>query len=122
MIEKLVKITQKFEEVLNKFPEVRYAGDPVLRQTTEEVSTEEGIQIANRLGKVLMKYRKEVGYGRGFAAPQIGESKSVFVTFVDEKLQVFINPKITEKSSETNFYKELCLSSGIMSADTERSK
>lgn len=67
-----------------------------------------------------MGYRKEVGYGRGFAAPQIGESKTVFVTFVDNELQVFINPKITAKSSETTFYRELCLSSGIMAVDTER--
>lgn len=67
-----------------------------------------------------MKYRKVVGYGRGFAAPQIGKSKAIFVTFVDDKLQTFINPKITKKSKNTNFYRELCLSSGVMAADVER--
>ncbi|MCJ7792376.1 MAG: peptide deformylase [Candidatus Marinimicrobia bacterium] len=120
MIEKLIERVRKFETVLNKFPEVRYAGDPVLRQVAEEVSLEEGIRIGRRLGGVLMRYRKEVGYGRGFASPQIGEIKAVFVTFVDDKLQVFINPRITEKSAETNFYREWCLSSGIMAVDTER--
>lgn len=120
MIEQLIERVRKFKTVLDKFPEVRYAGDPVLRQVAEEVSIEEGIRIGERLGEVLIKYRKEVGYGRGFAAPQIGENKAVFVTFVDEKLQIFINPKITDKSAETNFYRELCLSSGIMAVDTER--
>lgn len=121
MKEALLERVRKFEQTLDKFPEVRYAGDPVLRQVAEEVSVDEGIELGNILSEVLLRYREEVGYGRGFAAPQIGENKAVFVTFVDNQLQTFINPKITEKSEETNFYRELCLSSGIMSADVERS-
>lgn len=120
MTEQLVNKVRAFEPILRKFPEVRYAGDPVLRQAAEEVSVDEGVSIGRQLGEVLVRYRKEVGYGRGFAAPQIGIGKAVFVTFVDDELQIFINPKITEKSKETNFYRELCLSSGIMSVDTER--
>ena len=120
MCESIKKRIKSFISVLSKFPEVRYAGDPVLRQTAETVSTEEGIQIGKRLGEVLMRYRKEVGYGRGFAAPQIGENKAVFVTFVNDELQIFINPIITKRSGSTNYYRELCLSSGIMSADVER--
>lgn len=120
MIEQLIERVRKFETVLDKFPEVKYAGDPVLRQAAKEVSAEEGIEIGKRLGDVLMRYRKEVGYGRGFAAPQIGENKAVFVTFVDDKLVTFLNPRITERSQETNFYRELCLSSGIMAVDAER--
>ena len=115
-------MVHKFGETLKDFPEVRYAGDPILRQSTQEVSIEEGIGLGKRLGETLMRYRKAVGYGRGFAAPQIGEDKSVFVTFVNDDLQTFINPRITERSKDTNFYKELCLSSGIMSADVERSE
>lgn len=113
---------KSFISVLSKFPEVRYAGDPVLRQTAEKVSLEEGIEIGKRLGEVLMRYRKEVGYGRGFAAPQIGENKAVFVTFVNDELRIFINPIITKRSKSTNYYRELCLSSGVMSADVERSE
>ena len=122
MIEAIKERIRKFEQILDKFPEVRYAGDPVLRQVSEEVSPEDGILIGKKLGEILMRYREEVGYGRGFAAPQIGENKAVFVTFVDGKLVIFINPKIIQRSTETNFYKELCLSSGIMAADTERSE
>ncbi len=121
MNKKILGRVKSFEEVIQKFPEVKYAGDPVLRQFTEEVSVKEGVEIGIRLGEVLMRYREAVGYGRGFAAPQIGENKAVFVTFIDGRLQTFINPKIVERSKETNFYRELCLSSGIMAADVERS-
>lgn len=115
-------LVHKFEGTLKEFPEVKYAGDPILRQPAVEVSVEEGIELGERLGEILMRYRKTVGYGRGFAAPQIGESKAVFVTFVNDKLETFINPKMVEWSDKTNFYKELCLSSGVMSADVERSE
>lgn len=120
MAKEIGELVRKFEEVLVGFPEVRYAGDPVLREQAREVSLEEGVGIGKNLGEVLMRYRLAVGYGRGFAAPQIGESKAVFVTYVDNKLQTFINPKIVERSKETNFYRELCLSSGIMAVDVER--
>lgn len=109
-----------FNRALNEIPEVKYVGNPILRQQTEAVLFEEGIAIGNQLGKILLQYREVAGFGRGFAAPQIGLDKAVFVTFVDGKLQTFINPKMVEKSLETNFFKELCLSSGIMAADVER--
>ena len=120
MSKEIYDLVTKFGGVLKDFPEVRYAGDPVLRLPAQEVSTEEGIKLGNRLGEILMRYRKAVGYGRGFAAPQIGENKAVFVTFVDGELQIFVNPVIIERSKQTNFYRELCLSSGIMVVDTER--
>ena len=121
MEKEIGELVGKFGKVLIDFPEVKYAGDPVLRQVAQEVSLGEGVQIGKILGEILMRYREAVGYGRGFAAPQIGKNKAVFVTFVKDQLQTFINPKIIERSEETNFYRELCLSSGIMSADVERS-
>ena len=111
-----------FSCALNEIPEVRYVGDSILRQHAQPVKVAEGASIGEQLGKVLLHYREVSGIGRGMAAPQIGLSKAVFVTFVDAKLQTFINPTIVEKSRETNFYKELCLSSGIMAADIERPK
>ena len=120
MLKEIQGLVSRFEGTLEKFPEVRYAGDPVLRRLAQEATLEEGIELGKVLGDVLMRYRKEVGYGRGFAAPQIGENKAVFVTFVDDKLHTFINPKIIERANDTNFYRELCLSSGIMAADVER--
>lgn len=122
MSDQLKQLLTEFQSTLDTFSEVRYAGDPVLRQMATEVSVDEGTLIGRKLGDVLMRYRAKVGYGRGFAAPQIGESKTVFVTFVDDKLEIFINPKIVERSQETNFYRELCLSCGMMSVDVERSE
>lgn len=113
---------QVFQQVLENVPEITYAGNPVLREQAQEVSVEEGVEIAKRLEDVLIRCRKIAGYGRGIAAPQIGENKSVLVTYVDNKTQIFINPKIIEKSETTNFYKELCLSAGIVAADVERSE
>ena len=111
-----------FSLLLKEVPEITYLGDPVLRTPTKDASVAEGIKIGKKLGEVLLKLRKIAGYGRGLAAPQIGERKSVFVTFIDDKLQTYINPTITSRSKKTNYYKELCLSSGIMSADIERSE
>ena len=113
-------LVTKFGDVIDAFPEVKYAGDPILRQPASNVTIEEGNVLGKRLGEVLIRYRRVVGYGRGFAAPQIGESKAVFATFVENQLQIFVNPKIVEHSRETNYYRELCLSSGIMGADVER--
>lgn len=76
--------------------------------------------IAKKLENVLLKYREITGWGRGLAAPQIGENKSVFITYLDNQVAVFINPKIVEKSYSTNFYKELCMSTGVVAADVER--
>lgn len=109
-----------FETVLDKIPEIRYAGDSVLRQASSLVVLEEGVELGKRMQFILSKYRNITGWGRGLAAPQIGESKSVFITFVDNQFEVFINPKIVEKSNKTNFYKELCMSAGIVMADVER--
>ena len=116
-IKQKVKI---FETILDKVPEIRYAGDLVLRQTTSPATLEEGLEIGKRMESVLLKYREITGLGRGLAAPQIGKSKSVFITYLDNQFEVFINPKILEKSNKTNFYKELCMSAGIIATDVER--
>jgi len=120
MLDAIKKRVATFDRVLDEIPEVKLVGDPVLRQIAEQVAVAEGIAIGEQLGKVLLQYRGLAGIGRGFAAPQIGLKKSVFVTFVEDQLHTFINPKIIDSSPETNFYKELCLSSGIMAADVER--
>lgn len=120
MLEIIKERVATFNRALNEIPEIKYVGDPILRQQAELVEVPEGVMVGDQLGKVLLRYREVAGVGRGLAAPQIGLNKAVFVTFVDNKLQTFINPTVVEKSPETNFYKELCLSSGIMAADVER--
>ncbi len=120
MIEAIRKRTEVFLKVLDGLPELRYLGDPILRTPTEITSIEEGKEIADKLNKVLLAYRGIAGIGRGLAAPQIGVAKSVFVTYVNNEHQIYINPKIISHSEELNLYRELCLSSGLMSVDIAR--
>lgn len=122
MSDEIKKKIKLFEKVLNEIPELTYAGNPVLREPTVEVSLEEGIELGKRLGEVLIHYREITGAGRGLAANQIGENKSVFITYNDDEVKTFINPKILEKSETTNFYKELCMSAAVVAADVERSE
>lgn len=121
MIETVHARLQQFATVLSEFPEVRYLGDPVLRTPTTATSLDEGIKIAQTLGETLKRYRAITGAGRGLAAPQIGIGKAVFVTFIDDQLEGYLNPRVVKKSEERNLYRELCISSGIMWGDVERS-
>lgn len=116
----LLKQLSIFSKILHEIPLLTYVGNPILRQQTQKVEVDEGVDIGNRLQDVIKQYRSFTGYGRGIAAPQISLNKSVFVTYLDDKFQTFINPQIIERSKETNFYKELCMSSGILAADVER--
>ncbi len=113
---------QTFEKVLDAIPALQYAGDEVLRQVTTQATLEEAISIAEKLKSALLKYREITGWGRGLAAPQIGVSKSVFITFIGDTIEVFINPTIVERSDKNNFYKELCMSAGVIAADVERAE
>ena len=102
------------------FPDFRFLGDPILRIPSEKVNVEKGREIGERLGDILVKYWKKNGFGRGLAAPQIGESKRVFVTYLKDKIQIYINPEIIWNSDKTNFYREFCLSNGPIWGDIER--
>ena len=117
---KLKKLSDTFGKILKEIPEFTYIGNIILRQKTAEVDLQEGINIGNRLKTILEKYRKIAGFGRGLAAPQIGENKSVFVTFVDNKFKTYINPKIINQSEKFNLYRESCLSCGFLSVDVKR--
>jgi peptide deformylase len=120
MTGEIAKRLKVFERVLAEVPEIVYAGNPVLRRQTAAVSLAEGLEVAKRLEGVLRRYRAVTGGGRGLAAPQIGESKSVFITCIDDVIEVFLNPRIVEKSVATNFYRELCISAALVAADVER--
>ncbi len=102
--------------------EIVKVGNPVLREKTIDADFRQGVVIGHFLIKVLKEYREKTGRGRGLAAPQIGENKSVFVTFVEDNFQIYINPKIIKKSQEQNLYREGCLSCAPMWGDVKRSK
>ncbi len=119
--EKINNRLKTFMHVVNEFPDFRYLGDSVLRKPTTEVSNQEGQQIGQKLGQILIKYRQIMGFGRGLAANQIGLPNSVFVTFLDDQIQTYINPKIINFSDDQCLYRELCLSSGLVWGDIPRS-
>ena len=121
-IPRIKNLNENFQKILDECPALTFIGNKVLREKTNEVSLNEGLSIAENLKNVLLKYRSIAGYGRGLAAPQIGENKSVFVTYTDNQFQVYINSKITKKSEDFNFYREGCLSCGYIWADVKRSK
>ncbi|KKU56856.1 hypothetical protein A3C34_00270 [Candidatus Amesbacteria bacterium RIFCSPHIGHO2_02_FULL_48_21] len=116
----VIKRTKLFLEIAEKFPDFRYLGDSILRKKTKPATIKEGIKIGKRLVSILIEYRKTTGIGRGLAAPQINIPKSVFVTYLDNEVQIYINPKIISKSKKLNYFRELCLSCGTMWADIKR--
>jgi len=120
MIQELFSRIELFKKVAQEFPDFRYLGDPILRTPAAEVTLDEGIEIGKKLGDILVRYRKITGMGRGLAAPQIGIGKRVFVTFLNDQIHVYINPKIIKTSDTLNCYRETCLSSGIMRGDIKR--
>jgi peptide deformylase len=120
-----LRVKQMIDEVsriINEVPEITHLGNPVLREVCAEVSQEEGVTTANKLIKVLDHYRSLTGVGAGLAAPQVGIAEQVFVTYDGRTKEstVYINPKITKTSVESNYYRESCLSSRMFWSDTER--
>ena len=109
-----------FSLILDQLPEVVYVGNPILRKKTKRVAVADGVTIGKQLGKVLIRYRSIAGYGRGLAAPQIGIGRSVFVTYLDDVVHTYINPVIVQRSKKHNYFRELCLSAGIFTADVQR--
>ena len=120
MINQIKKLSDTFAKVLESCPEITYIGDGVLRTKVKDVTLEEGIILGNKLKEILKRYRGITGYGRGLAAPQIGEGGAVFVTFVDDDFKVYINPKIVSHSKGLNLFRESCLSRGYLSVDVKR--
>ncbi len=119
-LERMIELNCLAGIILKKCPELVYVGDPVLRQKAESVTLEEGKKIGELLQKTLLEYRKITGFGRGLAAPQIGLSKAVFVTYVDDAFVTYINPKILDQSKAFNIHRGTCLSCGFMSADVKQ--
>lgn len=119
-LQQIKNLNQMLEKVLEACPELTYIGNPILRKKAEEVTLLEGRETAIRLRSVLGRYRVLTGFGRGLAAPQIGESKAVFVTYVSDVFKTYMNPRITKASPEQNYFWEACLSCGFISVDVKR--
>jgi peptide deformylase len=109
-------------------------GDPILRQTAEQVKLSDiKSEEIQKLIKDLIQACDEHPFGVGIAAPQIGVSRAVFVIRTKPtksrpelkiRTRVVINPEILEYIGEPIQLWDGCLSEGkeTMFAQTERYK
>src|SRR5580693_3492383 len=89
-------------------------GDPGLREVAKRVedpTTPEIRALGDDLADTLAYWRKETGYGRGIAAPQIGANlRVIFLRLPGEDPWPIVNPVITERSTEKIVVWDACLS------------
>lgn len=114
-----------WEQVLNEVPQLRYAGDKILRTpcqkvTSEEFKSGEVNKWIDEIIKSLTDIRRIMGFGRGLAANQVGIKKQIIVTFEKDGFQTYINPEIIEESDQQAMYGELCLSFVLVMGDIVR--
>ena len=89
-------------------------GNPLLRQAAVAVADPTGRDIHNLvcdLADTLAHWRAETGYGRGIAAPQLGELRRViFLKLPGAEPWPLINPEIIARSAEKIIVWDACLS------------
>jgi peptide deformylase len=79
-------------------------GDPRLRQPSRPVAdpADPGFRAeAARLKAALDAFRKEFGFGRGIAAPQIGIPRRFIALNLGAGTQILINPEVSWRSAES---------------------
>ena len=77
--------------------EILLLGDEKLYRKCSEVresQLDEAGQVVQDLHDTLMAFRKEVGFGRAIAAPQIDEPYRISYMNVDNQAIAFINPRL----------------------------
>lgn len=89
-------------------------GDPGLREIAKKVSDPAAPEIRaliEDLTDTLAYWRKETGYGRGIAAPQIGANlRVIFLRLPGEAAWPLVNPEIIWRSEEKIVVWDACLS------------
>src|SRR5215470_11525141 len=89
-------------------------GNPKLREVAQPVSDVAAPEIQSLvtdLADTLSHWRKETGYGRGIAAPQLGVGlRVIFLRLPGEDPWPLVNPEITERSAEKIVVWDACLS------------
>jgi peptide deformylase len=94
--------------------DVLQLGNPLLREVCLSVAdpaAPENAAIVADLADTLAHWRRETGYGRAIAAPQIGAlQRIVFVNLPGSTPWPLVNPEIIERSAETIVVWDACLS------------
>lgn len=86
-------------------PSLRRASRPVQQEELEQVS-----QLSRDMYDTLQDFRQRMGYGRGIAAPQVGENKRLVVLQEQGMPLVLINPKFTHKGEDMVAVWDACFS------------
>ena len=89
-------------------------GDPGLREVAARVSNPASVEIralVQDLADTLAHWRASTGYGRGIAAPQIGEGmRVIFLQLPGAEPWPLVNPEISWRSDEKIVVWDGCLS------------
>jgi len=89
-------------------------GNPKLREVAARVSDPTAADVralVDDLAETLAHWRKETGYGRGIAAPQLGVTlRVIFLRLPGEDPWPLVNPEIIERSKEKIVVWDACLS------------
>ena len=89
-------------------------GNPLLRQKAvrvEDPTAHETRVLVRHLADTLAHWRSVTGYGRGIAAPQLGElQRVIFLQLQRSEPWPLINPEIVESSQEKIVVWDACLS------------
>ena len=105
---------------------VRQLGDPVLREKcnpVQDASAPEIRALVEDLQDTLAHWRKNTGYGRGIAAPQIGVlQRVIFLGLPGEAPWPLVNPKIIERSAGRIVVWDACLSFLSIFMQVERNR
>ena len=84
-------------------PKVLTLGNPILRQISKEIGPPQ-FRLLERdsrdLHNVLLRFREEHGFGRGIAAPQLGNLKRMIALNLNGKQTTMLNPEIIWQSPE----------------------
>src|SRR5215469_6273116 len=102
-------------------------GDPRLREPSARYdfdSKGQGLEgLIEDLQDTLAQARRETGYGRGIAAPQLGVPKRViFLELPGARPWPLVNPEIIERSREKIVVWDACLSFLTIFMQVERHK
>jgi len=89
-------------------------GDPLLRQkaiAVQNPAAREVDDLVQDLADTLAHWRAATGYGRGIAAPQIGElQRVIFLQLPGADAWPLVNPEIIERSQDKIIVWDACLS------------
>jgi len=89
-------------------------GDPLLRQRATRVADPTARKIhhlVQDLADTLAHWRSATGYGRGIAAPQLGDlTRVIFLRLPGAEPWPLINPEIIDSSEERMIVWDACLS------------